>query len=44
MDEELEIIGLELARVAWEGGELVKEEEIIRCRLHAMKKGVNMCF
>jgi hypothetical protein len=44
MEEELEIIGSELARVAWEGGELVKEEEIRRCQLHAMKKGVRMCL
>jgi hypothetical protein len=44
LEEEFEIVGLELVRVKLEGGELVKEEDIVCSQLHGMKEGVGMSF
>jgi hypothetical protein len=44
VDEEIEMIGLELLKVAQEGGELVKEENNVCSQVDAMKKGGGMCL
>jgi hypothetical protein len=44
VEEEFEVVGLELVRVEREGGELVKEEDIVCFQLHGTKEGTGMSF